>query len=158
MERMESPSKSDTLAATTETPEHVGLVVEAVLNMKGLAATTETPEHVGLVVEAVLNMKGLDVAALDLRGSTDVTDFFVICSAEASVHARAISEAAREALLSLDRKPWHIEGTEGLNWVLIDFVDIVVHIFREDARQFYGLEDIWADAPRLPIPNLPADG
>jgi ribosome-associated protein len=117
-------------------------------------ATTSIPlpSHIARLVEAVQSKQARNPVVLDLRSSTDVADFFLICSADVDVHARAISDAAASALVP-DRKPWHVEGAGSLNWVLIDFVDTVVHVFREDARRFYGLEEIWADAPRTEFPD-----
>jgi len=108
-----------------------------------------------LLVEAAQSKKATDLVVLDLRASTDVTDYFVICTADADVHARAIVDAVSEALIPLGRRPWHVEGQDTLSWVLVDFVDVVVHVFREDARRFYALEEMWADAPRLPLQETP---
>jgi ribosome-associated protein len=110
------------------------------------------PDNIARIVEAVQSKQARNPVLLDLRSSTDVTDFFLICSADVEVHARSISQAVASAL-EPDRTPWHVEGTGSHNWVLIDFVDIVVHVFRADARRFYGLEDIWADAPRVELPD-----
>jgi len=112
------------------------------------------PQTVDLIVEAALDMKASRPLLLDLRGLTDVADYFFICSADADPHARAISDAVADALEPLDRTPWHIEGRDTLRWVLIDFVDVVVHVFRNEARDFYALEEVWADAPRIPLPEL----
>ncbi len=118
----------------------------------GESATEEQlPEVVSRIVAAAREKNARDLALLDLRGSTDVTDYFLIGTADAEVHARAISDAIADALVPIGKKPWHVEGVSDLNWVLIDFVDIVAHVFREDAREFYGLEAIWADAPRVDI-------
>jgi len=116
------------------------------------------PAGVDLLVEALRGKKAEGIVLLDVRGLTDVTDLFLICTAEADVHARAILEATVEALEPVGRKPWHVEGEETLNWVLVDFVDIVVHIFREDVRRFYALEEMWADAPRVPLPGAVLGG
>jgi len=113
------------------------------------------PQSLLLTVEAIEARKARDVVILDLRASTDMTDYFVICTADADVHARAILDAASEALLPLNRRPWHIEGENALTWALVDFVDVVVHVFREDTRQFYALEELWADAPRVSLPDTP---
>jgi ribosome-associated protein len=116
----------------------------------------DVPEAVFVLVEAVQSKKASDVVILDLRGLTDVADFFLLCTADVDTHARAIMDAARDALRSLNRRPWHVEGEDAPNWILIDYVDIVVHTLREDARRFYGLEEMWADAPRVPTPDLSA--
>ena len=109
------------------------------------------PESVRLTVEAALSKKATDLVLLDMRQSTDVTDFFVICTADADIHAQAITDAVSEALKPIGRKPWHVEGRESLSWVLVDFVDTVVHVFRPEARVFYSLEDIWGDAKRVDL-------
>ena len=125
---------------------------------KTLPAHTESvPQAVALTVEAAESRKARDVLVLDLRALTDIADYFVICTADANTHARAIVEAVSEALHPLDRRPWHIEGEQALTWVLVDFVDVVVHVFREDARRFYALEEMWADAPRVSLVGSPHD-
>lgn len=111
-------------------------------------------DDVVTLVEAAQSKIARDITVLDLRGASDVTDYFLICTADAESHARAISDAIIETYQrATQRKPWHIEGTDKLNWVLIDYVDVVVHIMREDVRTFYSLEDIWGDAPRTDYPS-----
>jgi ribosome-associated protein len=90
--------------------------------------------------------KGLDVTILDLRQLTDVTDFFVIVSGESELHVKAISDFVQEELEKEGIRPWHKEGYQHLNWVLMDFVEVVVHIFKPDFREFYDLERLWGDA------------
>ena len=111
------------------------------------------PDAVNLIVEAARSKSAVDIVVLDVRAATDVADFFMICSAQADVHARAIVDAVRDALEPIGRKAWHVEGVESLTWVLVDFVDVVVHVFRDDARHFYALEEMWADAVRVPLPE-----
>jgi ribosome-associated protein len=113
--------------------------------------TQSLPQTVELIVEAALDKKASRPVLLDLRGLTDIADFFFICSADADPHALAISGAVDVALKPVNRDPWHIEGKESRSWILIDFVDVVVHIFRNDARDYYALEEVWADAPRIPL-------
>lgn len=93
-----------------------------------------------------LSKKAEDVAILDLRGLTDIADFFVICTGDSDTQIRAIADAIVEGLEEKQVKAWHIEGYSALNWVLIDYVDIVVHIFQRETREFYGLERLWGDA------------
>jgi len=83
---------------------------------------------------------------MDVRKLTSVTDFFVICSAESSVKLKAIVDHIVEELEKKGVKAWHIEGYTNLSWVLIDYVDVVVHAFLKPAREFYGLERFWGDA------------
>lgn len=96
--------------------------------------------------EIAIKKKASDVKILDLRGLTTIADFFVICSADVDVHVKAISDAIVEGLEKNSVKAWHVEGSSALRWVLIDYVDVVVHIFDGQAREFYGLERLWGDA------------
>ncbi len=90
--------------------------------------------------------KGRDIVILDLRRLTDVTDFFVIVSGESDLHVKAIADSIETELEKAHIKMWHKEGYEHLNWVLLDYVDVVVHIFRPEVRLYYALEKLWADA------------
>ena len=93
-----------------------------------------------------LTKKSGDVVILDLRKLTNMTDFFVICSGETEIQVKAITDAVLEGLVKLQVKPWHKEGYETGTWVLLDFVDVVLHVFHEDTREYYRLEDLWGDA------------
>jgi ribosome-associated protein len=95
-----------------------------------------------------------DVAILDVHGLIVITDYFVIASGSTGRQVRTIVEEVERALRELDRKPVRREGeTEG-RWVLLDYVDVVVHVFAEEEREFYDLERLWRDAPRL-VPEEP---
>lgn len=96
--------------------------------------------------EAALSKKAQNVIILDLKNLTAVTDYFVICSGEVDVHVEAIMDEINHALKK-DVKPWHIEGTQYLHWVLMDYVDFVVHVFQKETRDYYDIERLWADAP-----------
>jgi ribosome-associated protein len=108
------------------------------------------------VVEGMQEMKAKDIVVLDLRGiSGAVSDFFVVCTGDSSVQVEGISSAvARHTRAVLQERPWHIEGKGPSEWVLVDYVSVVAHIFYKPARDFYELEDLWADAKRTNIPNL----
>jgi ribosome-associated protein len=93
-------------------------------------------------VEIVLGKKAQDVRLMDLRGVTDIADFFVVCHGDSDLHVKAIADAVLEGM----EKAWHREGTAFLRWVLLDYVDVVVHIFQPETRAFYGLERLWGDA------------
>lgn len=90
--------------------------------------------------------KGDDILILDVRKLTDITDYFVLVSAESELHVKALSDYLQEKLAEEKMKVWHREGYQNLNWVLLDYIDVVVHIFREPTRQFYELEKLWGDA------------
>lgn len=96
--------------------------------------------------QLALEKKAEDIVIMDVRKLTSVTDFFVICSAESSVQLKAIVDHIVEELEKKGVKAWHIEGYTNLSWVLIDYVDVVVHAFLKPAREFYGLERFWGDA------------
>jgi ribosome-associated protein len=101
--------------------------------------------------ELSLEKKGEDVMILDLRGLSSVADYFVICSGSSDVHVKAIADHVQNELVKIDVKPkvkpWHVEGADTQRWVLLDFVNVVVHIFRAETREYYSLERLWGDAP-----------
>ena len=92
--------------------------------------------------------KAQDVVVLDLRGLTSATDWFVIGSGDSDVQVRAIADRVQERLREdHGEKPWHVEGLQTGRWVLLDYIDFVVHILHREARDYYLLERLWADAP-----------
>lgn len=92
--------------------------------------------------------KGTDVTLLDLRGLTTATDWFVLVSGESDIQVRSIAERIEERLTKdFDARPWHVEGLKQTRWVLLDYVDFVVHVFHREARSFYDLDRLWGDAP-----------
>lgn len=94
-----------------------------------------------------LSKKGFDVRILKLKKISSVCDYFVICSGSVDVHVKAIADAIDAGLREKGIYPSHREGMEGATWVLLDYFDVVVHVFVEEARQFYALEKLWGDAP-----------
>jgi len=108
------------------------------------------------IVEGMQENKAKDIVVLDLReiGSA-VCDFFVICSGDSSTQVDGISNSVvRYTRKQLSEKPWSVEGKNNSEWVLMDYVSVVAHVFYRDTREFYDLEDLWADAKRTDIPNL----
>ncbi len=98
-------------------------------------------------VDACLSKKGRDVTVMDLRTVSGVADFFVICTGDSDVQIKALAESIKDAIKShLGEKPWHSEGYDHLQWVLLDYVDVVAHVFNEERRAFYDLERLWGDA------------
>ena len=94
-----------------------------------------------------LSKKGFDVKILKLKKISSVCDYFVICSGSVDLHVKAIANAVERGLREKGVHVSHREGEEGSAWVLLDYFDVVVHVFVEDARQFYALEKLWGDAP-----------
>lgn len=108
-------------------------------------------ELVATVVEAMDAIKGKDIVTLDLRETgTSVTDYFVICHANSKTQVDAIAEKVIDEVREKNGvKPYHIEGRDNMEWILIDFVDVVVHIFLQSMRKYYQLEELWADAEKI---------
>ena len=95
-----------------------------------------------------------DIQILDLRGISDVADFFFLCSSLSSRQSRAIADEILESLRQIGYEPHHYEGYPDQGWILIDYGDVIFHIFQEDLRAHYDLEGLWCDANRVKIPHL----
>jgi ribosome-associated protein len=99
--------------------------------------------HLAQCIEA---KKGNDIIIFDLRELSPITDFFVIANGLSTIHNQTIAES-----LLKDQRPGHIEGYEQGHWILIDYFDVIVHIFLKETRDFYGLERLWGDAPQIEL-------
>ncbi len=109
--------------------------------------TVDALETVDRITQLIVDKKGSDVVVIDLRNVTSVADFFVIATGNSNVHVRAIADEVRDKLRKEWRiHPWHVEGEEGERWILIDYVDIVVHVFDRQTREFYDIEGLYRDA------------
>ena len=108
------------------------------------------------IVEGMQENKAKDIVILDLRHiDASVADFFVICSGESSTQVDGItSSVLRHTRKEIKERPWHVEGKTMSEWILLDYVTVVAHVFYKDVRNFYDLEDLWADAKRTDVPNL----
>lgn len=115
------------------------------------ATAAEVETRVRRIAGLLQDKKGIDIVLLDLRSVTDTADFFVLCSGTSDLHVKALAEELCETLGPVGEGPWHVEGYESRRWVLLDFVDIVVHIFRQEVRDFYALERLWGDAVRTSV-------
>ena len=104
-----------------------------------------------LAAQAAASKKAVDMVGLDLAGLDGVADYFLICSGTSEPQVKAIAEAVEDQLRAAGAKPWHIEGREFRRWVLLDFVDVVVHVFHEKTREYYLLERLWGDARRVDL-------
>lgn len=104
-------------------------------------------------VQAAQDRKALDLDVLDLKGHCSFTDFFLICTGTSSRHMQAIADAVRERLQEAGVRPAHVEGYNQGEWILVDYLDFVVHIFSQRSRTFYGLERLWKSARRIPVNN-----
>lgn len=101
-----------------------------------------------LAVEGIREKKGNDIVTLDLRNvKNSVTDYFIICHAESTTQVSAIARSVEEEIYkATGEDPWHKEGYQNCEWILLDYVNIVVHIFQKEKRDFYSVESLWADA------------
>ena len=99
------------------------------------------------IARFALEKKAIDIQVLDLRKITNVTDFFIICSGSSSVQVKAIADHVRDKCRQDGISVYNLEGYDSLRWVLIDMVDVVVHVFLPDVRAYYQLERLWGDAP-----------
>lgn len=105
-------------------------------------------EKVQLIARLAADKKGQDIVLMDMQGLSTVCDWFVLVSAASVRRIKAISKAIEKGLSEKKIPPLHVEGRNNPNWVLLDYNDVVAHIFYKDIREFYGLERLWSDAPR----------
>ncbi len=105
------------------------------------------PDALRLVTEALVDRKAREPVVLDLRGLTTATDYFVIASGTSDAHVRGMAEHLMTVLAPRGIEPHHVEGLPQGRWVLLDYVDFVVHVFHPELREFYQLERLWGDAP-----------
>lgn len=114
---------------------------------------TEPRETALLCVRYALDRKAYDLLLLDVSELTSLADYFLICTGRSDTQVQAIAQSIEEGLSALGRKPRTIEGMSGGHWVLMDYGDVVVHVFLESAREFYDLERLWARAPVVQLPE-----
>jgi len=101
-----------------------------------------------LAIRGIQEKKGNDIVRLDLRNiHSSVADYFVVCHAASPTQVKAIAQGVEEEIYkALKLDPWRKEGMQNADWIILDYIDVVVHIFRTDKREFYGIEDLWGDA------------
>ena len=114
-------------------------------NTSPVAAVTSS-ELAAQIAQLSLDMKGEQILSLDVKKLTSITDYFIICSADTDIQVKGIADFIRKNTF---HKPIRTEGYEQLNWVLLDYIDVIVHIFRTTERNYYQIEKLWADAPTI---------
>lgn len=114
----------------------------------------EENEKLALILEALEGKKAVDVVVLDVSGQTQMMDYLVICTGTSNIHIRALTDGVIEAMKEHGYKGVRAEGYTDARWVLLDYGDVVLHVFAEDDREFYRLEEFWKGAPRLELPPL----
>ncbi len=107
------------------------------------------------IIKGIEDVKGNNIEILDLRAiDNSACDYFVICSGNSNTQVNAIVNAVQKTVSKeLKDKPWHVEGTENAEWVLMDYVNIVVHVFQQQIREYYNIESLWGDAKITSIQN-----
>ena len=110
----------------------------------------ETFDIVRIAADALDDKKGVNIALLDVGDLLSITEVFLIVTGTSRPHTRTLAEAVAEKLKEHGRRPLRTEGAAEGEWILLDFGDFVVHVFQEEQRDFYGLERLWGDAPRVP--------
>lgn len=114
-------------------------------------AQIEMPPVLERATALAADRKAVDMTVLDLRGISNATDYFFIASGTSDMHVRSIAEHVIEELKAEGHRPSHVEGLRTGRWVLIDYIDFVVHVFHPAAREFYQLERLWGDAPAMAL-------
>ena len=113
--------------------------------------SAKLPAQVDLAVAAAESKQAVNLVVLDLRKTAGFTDFFVIASGTNSRQVRAIADAVMESLAKKGAKPAYVEGYDQSDWILLDYFDFIVHVFRSERRVFYDLERLWGNADRIEI-------
>jgi len=105
------------------------------------------------IINLIQDKKGYDIKIIDLKGISSLTDYFIICSSDSDPQTRAITNHIKKDLSREKIKPFQIEGLDYMDWILMDYFDIVVHIFKKETREFYDIERLWGDAKIETIKN-----
>ena len=105
-------------------------------------------ELISLILSGIEDVKGVDINLLDLREiENTVCDYFIICNGTSNTHVNAIVSSIQKTVSkAIKDKPWHVEGSENAEWILMDYVNVVVHVFQKHIREFYDIEGLWGDA------------
>ena len=112
---------------------------------------TDIKKIATLITELMLDKKAFDIKIIYVDKLTSLTDIFIVCSSDSAPQSRAITNHIKDELLKIKLKPWHVEGYQHLKWVLIDYINIVIHIFDKEARDYYQFERLWADGKTISI-------
>lgn len=119
-----------------------------------MTATQRAVDLVLLAATAAADKKAEDIVAIDVSDQLAITDIFLLCSANSDRQVKAVVDAVEEALDAVDVDPVRREGERSGRWVLLDYLDFVVHVQHTEERSFYGLERLWKDCPTIPLPEV----
>lgn len=125
--------------------------------MVSARSKNRSPTQLAAQLADLMTVKhGYDVLIMDLRPLTSMTDYFVLCSCDSDVQVKAVVDHLDDALRQEGVRPLHIEGIEQRLWVILDYVNVVAHVFMRSTREYYGLERLWADAEMATVDNYTA--
>lgn len=122
---------------------------------KGFIYQMESIEKAKMLFNILNERKAVDPVLIEVTGITSIADYFIIASGSSTRQVQAITRHLEKRMREAGIKPLGIEGEQNAQWVLMDYGDIIIHIFYEDVRKFYDLEGLWVDAPRLEAKDLP---
>jgi ribosome-associated protein len=116
---------------------------------------TSVDELISFILEGIEEVKGNNINLLDLREiENTVCDYFIICNGTSNTHVNAIVGSIQKTVSkNIKDKPWHVEGSDNSEWILMDYVNVVVHVFQKQVREFYDIEGLWGDAKVTVIEN-----
>ena len=123
--------------------------------MKKIKELDDFINHIG---ELLLDKQAEDIIVLDVKKLTSVTDFVIICTSKSTTQSKAIIDHVRQEMKDSDAIPLSVEGYENLNWVLMDYANVVIHVFLPEYREFYDLERLWGDAESYKIEDDVIEG
>ena len=122
-----------------------------------MAGVLESEQKLKLIQDAMEDKKAMDLVVMDLRGRTLIGDYFVVCTGTSRIHCRAIADGLLEAMKGNGIKGVSSEGYEQGTWILLDYGDVIVHIFAQEEREYYNLEDLWAKTGASRVDHADAD-
>ncbi len=123
--------------------------------MKGVLTAIESKEKAIEAAKACFDKKAKDIVILELKGLTVIADYFVICTGDSTTQVKAIMDNVEDELRKkYGERPGKIEGQANARWVLMDYKDVIIHVFETETRDYYELEKFWLDAPRIPLEEV----
>lgn len=150
-EKQEEQKEANRIANT----ENKKSTVKTTKRPKKTATKEQTMDLLDAVVEGMKEKKGKNITIINLTELENrVADYFIICDADSNTHVKAIADSVEEGVIKHSKeKPYHSEGYQNSEWILIDYVNIVAHVFLRDTREFYNIEGLWADGKFTEIPD-----
>lgn len=106
------------------------------------------------IVKVLDSKKGIDITGIDIRELTTIGDYFLLVTGTSSPHVKALAEEVEDTLSKEGIEPRRIEGAQSATWILMDYQDVILHVFTKETREFYNMERLWADAPRMDLSGI----